>query len=314
MPTPDDAMLIEVNRHTRTPVFLLSVLATAVVWFTAWGSVMDGFIQYKSPFGFTTTESNVFDLAKGARTPDADIAIVGSSLARKLQPELFEHSRVMNLAVGGGSVMTGLEVLRSVTALPKVVLVEINILDRPADEDWWNKGTWAAQPSPAAVLAGVTRPMRYLLTRPFFVHASATEHADFWKRQRTDLRRSDPAPAEIHSAVSAGLSDWNRRNNWDIANRNILRIREVAAEFESRGTHVHFLYLPYSEPYDRHAFAQRNRAIAGGSDSFDCARCIDVRRLVPVSDLRWPDDVHLDEKSALLVAEALERRLQPELR
>ena len=53
--------------------------------------------------------------------------------------------------------------------------------------------------------------------------------------------------------------------------------------------------------------------MVGGNDYFNCERCIDVRKIVDIEDLRWPDGAHLDEKSALIVAEALEERLLQEL-
>lgn len=73
-------------------------------------------------------------------------------------------------------------------------------------------------------------------------------------------------------------------------------------------------YLPYAPGYDEHPFARLNRQMAGGSEAFDCARCIDVRKLVNINELRRPDGAHLDDRSAAIVAEALERHLRDLLR
>jgi hypothetical protein len=91
------------------------------------------------------------------------------------------------------------------------------------------------------------------------------------------------------------------------------RIQELITIFESRGAKVYLLYLPYADGYDHHAYAKRSREIASGNGAFTCQRCIDVRKLVAVEELRWTDGVHLDERSALIVVEALEKRLLPEL-
>jgi hypothetical protein len=210
--------------------------------------------------------------------------------------------------LGGGSAMTGLEILRSVPALPKVILVEINILDRPFDEEWKNKGAFAHS-QPWVVLAGISKPLRYIFTEPLFSYISPDQQSAWWSQKLMVLRSGKATEYDIQSAVSAGQLMWDKRNSWDIADRNFKRIQELTIEFESRGAKVYLLYLPYADGYDNHAFAQRNREIASGNDAFQCQRCIDVRKLVDVKTLRWDDGAHLDDRSALIVAEALEKLL-----
>src|SRR5579862_1872882 len=58
--------------------------------------------------------------------------IVGSSLSARLNPSVLGKD-CFNLALNGGSALTGLELLVRSGARPRLVLVEINNLDREVD-------------------------------------------------------------------------------------------------------------------------------------------------------------------------------------
>jgi hypothetical protein len=305
----NDHTLIEVRKDRGSWLFTCCIFVTISLLTVAWGNVMDGFIRFKSPFFFTTAEYNIADIAKEIRTPNPDIAIVGSSLSKILAPGLFDKAQVMNLSVGGGSVMTGLEILSSAPALPKVILIEINILDRPVDNEWKDKGIASARSRQYAILSGTTKPFHYIFTKPYFSHLSSEQQTAWWSNRRTVLRSQDTATYDIENIVSAGRVSWSKRNSWQIADQNFKRIQDLVINLESRGAKVYLLYLPYAAGYDNHAFAQRNRVIASGNDAFNCQRCIDVRKLVNAENLRWGDGAHLDDRSALIVAEALQNRL-----
>jgi hypothetical protein len=308
----NDRNLMEVKHERGAGIFLGCIAITVGILTIVWGNAMDGFIQFKTPFCITTAETNIALIVKGIRTPDPEIAIVGSSLSDRLDSGLFANNNVMNLSVRGGSVMTGLEVLNLAPSLPKVILVEINILDREMNEEWKNKGVAAAQSRPWVILSGVSKPLRYILAPPIFSYSPPDQRAARRSNKRTVLRSQNAATYDIQSLVSAGRVKWDRRNSWDIADQNFKRIQELIIGFESREAKVYLLYLPYADGYDHHAYAQRIREIASGNDAFTCPRCIDVRRLVAVEELRWTDGVHLDERSALMVAEALEKRMLPQ--
>lgn len=62
--------------------------------------------------------------------------VIGSSMAHRLRPKLLEKEGIANLSLAGKSIFDGLEVLIRTGKIPKLVLVEINMLTRPADEDF----------------------------------------------------------------------------------------------------------------------------------------------------------------------------------
>ena len=67
------------------------------------------------------------------REPIPDVVLVGSSLTFRLKEEYFATPRLRNLALAGGSPVTGLEIVANQPRLPKLVLIEANGLSRAAD-------------------------------------------------------------------------------------------------------------------------------------------------------------------------------------
>lgn len=65
----------------------------------------------------------------------ADTVVVGSSLARRLDEHLGKAD-IVNLSFGGRSPLDGLRLIARSGAAPRLVLVEVNHLDRGADEDF----------------------------------------------------------------------------------------------------------------------------------------------------------------------------------
>ena len=304
-----DSSLIEVRHDRDWSIFLCVLIAFVFCLTVSWLAVIEGFVRLKIPFAFTTGEHNVGEFLRALYTPRAEVAIVGSSLSKRLEPGLFNKTTLVNFSVGGGSVMTGLEVLKSQKYLPKTILVEINVLDRQIDQELADKGKAASKSLVWAVFSGDTKPLRYVLTQPRLSYVPAQVQSAWWNTKRSSSLSQKAAEYDLRATISAGTASWDKRNSWDVASQNFKRIAELILEFESRGTRVYLLYLPYAAGYDEHTYAKRNRKIASGSDTFRCARCIDVRELVDVNDLRWADGAHLDDRSAAIVADALQKRL-----
>src|SRR4051812_24966323 len=65
--------------------------------------------------------------------PTPDLVLVGSSMTYRLYEGYF-RTPVGNLALGGGSPLTGLAIIASYDKLPRTILVETNIIARPLDQ------------------------------------------------------------------------------------------------------------------------------------------------------------------------------------
>jgi hypothetical protein len=102
---------------------LLLACAIATAWF---GSGL----QLPST---TTRDGTLITLNRYAKEPIPDVALVGSSLTFRLKEEYFATPRLRNLALAGGSPVTGLEIVANQPRLPRIVLVEANVLSRTTD-------------------------------------------------------------------------------------------------------------------------------------------------------------------------------------
>lgn len=61
-------------------------------------------------------------------------AVLGSSLASRLDKDLLESAEIYNLAFAGGSVQSGLEIIKHSNKIPQILYIETNVLfERDAD-------------------------------------------------------------------------------------------------------------------------------------------------------------------------------------
>src|ERR1700731_2422021 len=84
---------------------------------------------------FSNLYARVYDdrrfpaLSRYALEPTPNIALVGSSMTFRLYEGYFQ-TQLRNVSISGGSPLTGLAILASYPSLPRVVLVEANIMSR----------------------------------------------------------------------------------------------------------------------------------------------------------------------------------------
>jgi hypothetical protein len=136
------------------------------------------------------------------------------------------------------------------------------------------------------------------------LHASVThEHVVLNLRKLTEQ-----PPTDFDNRVYAerALQQFNAEDPADAARINAKRIEELIRVVEHRGARVLLFELPYSEPIEGSRYAATTREIVH-------AAFPDTKRWLPVevnrSELRWADGVHLDERSAVIVTQAMERTL-----
>ena len=83
-------------------------------------------------------------------------------------------------------------------------------------------------------------------------------------------------------------------------------IKQFAAELERRGTRVLLMEIPFAPEIARTRAARVTQEIV--QNAFP-DRNAWLRIDPPLSELRWADGVHLDERSALIVVRAIEKAL-----
>jgi hypothetical protein len=247
----------------------------------------------------TTRDGTLITLSRYLREPVPDVVLVGSSITFRLKEEYFATAGLRNLALAGGSPVTGLEIVANQPRLPGIILVEANVLSRPTDTALVERYS-----------RGDAEPFFF---RPVRVAVAAYEqrlHVPLTHEQvKLDLRRlvgQPPSDFDSQVYVDRALQQLNAEDPTDVAQFNAKRIEELVRVVEQRGARVFLFELPYAEPIERSRYAATSREIIHaafpGSNRW---LPIEVNR----TELRWADGVHLDERSAVIVTQAVERAL-----
>jgi hypothetical protein len=247
----------------------------------------------------TTRDGTLITLSRYLREPVPEIVLVGSSITFRLKEEYFATRGLRNLALAGGSPVTGLEIVANQPRLPQYILVEANVLSRATDtalvERYSRGGTepFFFRPVRAAVAAYEQR-----------LHAPLTH-----EQVARDLRRLvGQPPDDFDNRIYAdrALQQFNAEDPTDVARLNAKRIEELTRIVEQRGARVFLFELPYAEPIEGSRSAAATREIIHAAFP-DSKRWLSIE--VNRSELRWADGVHLDERSAVIVTQAMERAL-----
>ena len=247
----------------------------------------------------TTRDGTLMTLSRFFREPVPDIVLVGSSITFRLKEEYFATPRLRNLALAGGSPVTSLEILANQPQLPGVILIEANVLSRETDTALVERYS-----------RGDAGPLFFRPVRAAVAAYEQRRHAPLTHEQvALNLRRlaaQPPSDFDSRIYVDRAVQQFNAADPADAVRLNVKRIEELIRQVEQRGARVLLFELPYSQPIESSRFATTTREIIH-------AAFPDPRRWLRVdadrSELRWADGVHLDERSAVIVTQAMERAL-----
>jgi hypothetical protein len=247
----------------------------------------------------TTRDGTLITLSRYLREPVPDIVLVGSSITFRLKEEYFVMPGLRNLALAGGSPVTGLEIVANQPRLPGLILVEANILSRPIDTALVER-----------YARGDAEPLLFRPIRAVVATYEQRQHAPLTHEQVSlDLRRlvgQPPSDFDNRTYADRALQQFNAEDPSDRVRLNVKRMEELFRVAEQRGARVLLFELPFSDPIEGSQYARTTREIvhAAFPNSY---------RWLPVeanrSELRWADGVHLDERSAVMVTQALESAL-----
>ena len=247
----------------------------------------------------TARDGSLITLNRYVQEPAPDVVLVGSSVAWRLKEEYFSLSRVRNLALAGGSPLTSLEIVARQRQLPKVVLIETNVLSRPADRALVER--FAGQEHSDAFL----RPVRTAIAAYETWNHAPPDPARV-RAMLDGLLSQPPSAFDNRVYVERAVKEQNAQD-WAVAVRaNVVLIRQLVAEIERRGSHALLIEIPLAPEIMETRGATETREIV--RDAFpDRAAWLSIG--APLAELRWADGVHLDERSALIVARAIEKAL-----
>jgi hypothetical protein len=231
------------------------------------------------------------------RTPD--VALAGSSMTFRIKEGYFLKTRPRNIAIGGGSPLTGLAIIASYPTVPRLVLVEINLIFRAVD------GTLLEQfGKNDAAPYWWFRPARAIISWVYYwiKYQSEAEKVD-------RLPKSQPSEHDISASVADSLAQYNSAA-WDEASvQNTETLKQLVTNLEGRGCHVLFYELPYPDGIGNAHYALTARSLVHAAFP-DPKRWPKLDLQVP--QLRWVDAAHLDERSAIIVAQEIQREIQEE--
>lgn len=306
MQPDNNSGLVEICREQRPLRFLLTLLAFSLLLIGCWAFIAPR-LTYAiyAPARLTASDANLAALVKYAVANDKNVAWVGSSLTMALSERYFSIPGSYNLGLGGGSPVTGLRVLEKMQQLPKVVIIETNVLDRPVDQDLVAR-PWHVISNPiVAVVADFYRPLRLVPGAISFPSARVLREA---KARRSSLLGEPSQYRGLNGPAREELDRLRRRPlNRALVQSNVAEINRIAALLESRGTRVLYVNMPYAPEFDELAYNARAKEAISGRERYDCARCIDLQHVLPIAELGWTDGQHVDERTSLLVIDAVER-------
>ena len=249
----------------------------------------------------TTRDGTLITLNRYAKESVPNVVLVGSSLTFRLKEEYFATPRLRNLALAGGSPVTGLEIVANQPRLPKLVLIETNVLSRAPD---------AALVQRYSRSGGAAEPLFF---RPVRTAVAAYEnwlHAPLGHAQVAsaldELRKQPPSDFDNRAYVERALQQFDDQDPIVVTLANVNRIAQLIASLEARGSRALLFELPYSEPLEESRSAKITREIVHAKFPTP-DRWLHIEYSRP--ELRWADGVHLDERSAVIVSQSIDRVL-----
>lgn len=296
----DDSSLIDISPNRGAARFIIGVMLIFALLTLAWVFGSSNFIERVVPLSFTTNESNLAKVAKELNHPNAQIVLVGTSVMDRIDPQFFKIPGVVNLALEGGSSVTGLEIVSRGQVNPLVVYIETNFVsnhpnDRLLAETNGDKTS--------LILAGTMKPLRFLFSSKTYVDFQGQE--DVQDRLLSEKPKDYNNAVEVQKGVDWYNSDEGKKGRGDPAPM-IARISEITSQLEAKGVRVFYVHVPLAEAYEETSFFRGYRAAIAGSEKYHCARCLDIRDYLKASELRWGDGIHLDNRSAAMVAKVIE--------
>lgn len=213
--------------------------------------------------------------------------IVGSSLAAQFATA-SNLPCVYDLSIAGGSPLTGLEVIGQKSAQPRIVLVEINLFDRPVDQRFVESPLWFRQYLPITWVEN--SPVSRTLT--FIAGLRGTQAKS---RPVSDAMLAAPLRLQ-QAAYDEPLSDGSAR-------QSVAALRARLDVLIRKGVRPIFFEMPVHPSLKSRVRARQMRSII--ATAFPAIPLVRSELLTGGRAVRTTDGIHLDESEAARVLERL---------
>jgi len=161
-----------------------------------------------------------------------------------------------------------------------LVLVEINILTRPADQalvEQFGKND--------------TEPFKWF--RP----ARAVISAVYYWIKKKPIHLPESVENDISEPLTVAMKEYNSYQFDDHLDRNLAELKRLTYQLERRGCKVVFFELPYPPPLGETYLARKIRETIPTTVHFD-------------TNLNFVDAFHVDERSAAKIARDIEQQIK----
>ncbi|MGY8632397.1 hypothetical protein RAD15_07860 [Bradyrhizobium sp. 14AA] len=287
-------------RQTSTLPWLVRCAGVATALLLACGLATARFGAALQQPAVTTRDGSLVTLNRYVQEPVPDIVLVGSSVTWRLKEDYFSLPRIRNLALAGGSPVTGLEIVARQPSLPKIVLIETNILSREPDGalvERFSGGTRAEAP--------LLRPVRTAVAA-YETWNHAPPNPARARAEQERVLSQPPSTFDNKAYLDHALEQMNDSDPTVPARANVAIIKQLIDEIQQRGARAFLIEVPFAAEIENSRHARTSKAIV--HEAFpDPALWLPIDP--PRSELRWADGVHLDERSALIVVRGIEGAL-----
>lgn len=317
----DESTLVVPLPVARPTIWLLQLAGCVILIFAAYLTMLHGAKSADRP-PITTDDEHRQQIIRYLLTDQPQTVFVGSSLTHALKPEYFSRPDYSNLALPGGSPMTGLMLIGNSGHLPQVLIIETNILGEKANLELLEY--FRPLPGPLEETRRLIRdfkPVRTGLCQILGVDPSSDtmqkkalppgDRRVSYQKRKVELLTQAPTNHDTAEAVARALHKPSDQLE-PIARANAQAIVQYAEQMEAQGVRVYLLEMPLmpeikNGPYSSTVHREIEEANAARPDRW-------LRLDLDQSQLRWADAYHLDERSNILVIQAIEQKLQNDLK
>jgi hypothetical protein len=177
-------------------------------------------------------------LDRYAKDPEAAIVLIGSSMTVRLREEFFAERSLRNLAIGGGSALSGMAIIASYPKLPPLILVEANVLSRGVNPELVRK--YASDSGARTTFA---RPVR--LAAAYYQGWLSRPRGDAQERTRVAALLQGPAADYSNTeAVARQVQTDNGDGYLEATKANAAQMRAMVTALQARGSRVYIYQLP----------------------------------------------------------------------
>jgi hypothetical protein len=228
-----------------------------------------------------------------------NVLLAGSSLSARLNEAYFDTPDLKVLGLAGGSAITALEIALARERLPKIILVEMNILERGEDSELVRKFTRGSA-------ATWPHPIRSAIAFYEKWHHPPPDRSQE-KLAAIALLEGPPSDFDNHLYVQRAVQALSTPPSQAVIDENLATLKRLVEKIEARGSRVYLYTLPLA-PSVQATRAAKTAAAAAHAEFPEPQKWILLDGSLP--ELRWADGVHLDDRSAVIIAKQLDTFLK----